>query len=294
MGTQILIYWGYRMSTYVMSDLHGCFSAFQKMLDQINFKDSDRMIIAGDIVDRGPENLRMLRWLSERPDNIELIMGNHDYAFVQYVDLIVKSYEEMENSEGETEELNPQSPAAPGNAGQLDEKAIEKKKIDAAYKYARKLMWTFDYYGTIYELLRRHKLNPRDLIEFADQLRNLPYMKEIFIGGKDYIVVHAGYVEDPTRALNYGYSLPEEFFMSAREDGLTVGGKENATIIFGHTPTIVDSMCFYNHGKVYKYYDDKRNCTFYDIDCGWVFHNRNAESHLACIRLDDEKIFYLE
>ncbi len=277
-----------------MSDLHACFSAFQKMLDQIKFKDTDRMIIAGDIVDRGPENLRMLRWLSERPKNIELIMGNHDYAFVQYCDLMVKSYEEICDSEGDTEELSPQSPAVPKESGSLDEAEIEMKRIITAYKYAKKLMWTFDYYGTIHELLVRNHLHPYDLTDFADQLRDLPYVKKLDIKGKEFIVVHAGYVEDPTRALNYGYALPEEFYMSAREEGLSIGGKENATIIFGHTPTIVDSMAFYNHGKVFKYYDDRRKCTFYDIDCGWVFHNRNVESHLACIRLEDEKIFYLE
>ena len=51
------------MSTYVISDIHGCFSAFQRMLEKINFSDNDKLIIAGDIIDRGPENYEMLNGL---------------------------------------------------------------------------------------------------------------------------------------------------------------------------------------------------------------------------------------
>lgn len=36
-----------------MSDLHGCYNKFIKMLDQIEFKNDDELYILGDILDRG-------------------------------------------------------------------------------------------------------------------------------------------------------------------------------------------------------------------------------------------------
>ena len=42
---------------YVMSDLHGQYNAFLKMLELINFTDEDELYILGDIIDRGPNPL---------------------------------------------------------------------------------------------------------------------------------------------------------------------------------------------------------------------------------------------
>ena len=79
------------MGTYVMSDIHGCFTAFQKMLEKIGFSKSDRLIIAGDIIDRGPENLEMLKWMEKKPENVEILMGNHEYDFAfEYVPEILE------------------------------------------------------------------------------------------------------------------------------------------------------------------------------------------------------------
>ena len=63
-------------------------------------------------------------------------------------------------------------------------------------------------------------------------------------------------------------------------------------IIAGHTPTIIKGAFAYNRGNVFRYYDDAMDCIFYDIDCGCVFQNQISDAKLACIRLEDEKIFY--
>ncbi|WP_443662324.1 hypothetical protein [Eshraghiella crossota] len=49
----------------------------------------------------------------------------------------------------------------------------------------------------------------------------------------------------------------------------------------------------YNDGNVYKVYDEEMDCTFYDIDCGCAFRKKRSNAKLACLRLDDEKIFYV-
>ncbi len=54
---------------------------------------------------------------------------------------------------------------------------------------------------------------------------------------------------------------------------------------------IVIERFAYNDGNVFRFYDKKKDCIFYDIDCGCVFRNRQLNAKLACIRLEDEKIF---
>jgi len=62
---------------YVMSDLHGCYTAFLEMLGKINFSDSDTLFILGDLVDRGNENVKLVFDLMERK-NVIALKGNHD------------------------------------------------------------------------------------------------------------------------------------------------------------------------------------------------------------------------
>lgn len=71
------------MATYVMSDIHGQYRWFEKMLKKISFSDEDELYIIGDIIDRGPENLKMIDKVKNTP-NIHLIMGNHEYMALDY------------------------------------------------------------------------------------------------------------------------------------------------------------------------------------------------------------------
>ena len=43
--------------TYVLSDIHGNFEIFKRMLDKIQFNSHDQLYILGDICDRGPCSL---------------------------------------------------------------------------------------------------------------------------------------------------------------------------------------------------------------------------------------------
>ena len=67
--------------TYVMSDLHGQYGKYLKMLEKIELKDSDDLYILGDIVDRGPGSVEILKDMSMR-DNVFPILGNHDMTAV--------------------------------------------------------------------------------------------------------------------------------------------------------------------------------------------------------------------
>ena len=63
---------------YVMSDLHGyCLDRIKSTLERIGFSDSDYCYVLGDVIDRGFEGVKILRWLMTQP-NITLLLGNHE------------------------------------------------------------------------------------------------------------------------------------------------------------------------------------------------------------------------
>ena len=62
---------------YVMSDLHGCYEKYVKMLKKISFSKEDVLYILGDVVDRGPNGMKILLDIAKR-ENVILFRGNHD------------------------------------------------------------------------------------------------------------------------------------------------------------------------------------------------------------------------
>ena len=69
---------------YAIADIHGEYELFLKILKKINFSKNDKLIILGDILDRGKQPLKILEYTMER-DNIEIIMGNHEKMFLDFV-----------------------------------------------------------------------------------------------------------------------------------------------------------------------------------------------------------------
>ena len=63
---------------YCVSDLHGCYDKYIRMIEKINLQGSDTLYILGDCVDRGPRSMEILLDIVSRK-NVVLICGNHDY-----------------------------------------------------------------------------------------------------------------------------------------------------------------------------------------------------------------------
>ena len=63
---------------YVISDIHGCYEQYMKLLDKIHFSEKDTLYLLGDLVDRGPDPMEVVKDVMWRK-NVVTIMGNHDY-----------------------------------------------------------------------------------------------------------------------------------------------------------------------------------------------------------------------
>lgn len=72
------------MAHYALSDIHGEADRFHAMLEKIQFSDSDVVYILGDVIDRGPDGIKLLREIMEAP-NMVMLLGNHEYMMMQYL-----------------------------------------------------------------------------------------------------------------------------------------------------------------------------------------------------------------
>ncbi|HPA80541.1 MAG TPA: symmetrical bis(5'-nucleosyl)-tetraphosphatase [Thermoanaerobaculales bacterium] len=66
------------MADWVIGDVHGCWVTLQRLLERIRWdRDRDRLWLIGDLVNRGPRSLEVLRWAAGHP-GVDAILGNHD------------------------------------------------------------------------------------------------------------------------------------------------------------------------------------------------------------------------
>ena len=160
--------------TYVLSDIHGNFEIFKRMLDKIQFNSHEQLYILGDLCDRGPCSLDIYFYI-QKFDNITLLKGNHEYMM----------------QEALKEAIDHDDFDFPSCEFKLWSQNGGEKTIENIRQYLRKKKL----YHCDYTIVRNVFL--RNLYNY---LKNLPLYLELTVNNKDYVLVHAGI--DPERNLD--------------------------------------------------------------------------------------------
>ena len=201
--------------TYLMSDVHGQYEKYMKMLEQIHFTDRDSLYVLGDVVDRGPEPMAILRDMSLRK-NVFPILGDHDWR----VRTILSSVH--------------------ADIGDKDAFAALDLGILAVLR-----LWIKDGGGTTFQDIER--LGPEERKAVCDCLGRFAPYEELTVNGTQYVLVHAGLRNfDPDKPLgDYGESdliegrteYPRRYF-------------KDKILVTGHTPTLHIDPAF--EGRIWR------------------------------------------
>ncbi len=72
------------MANYVIGDVQGSWHGLSKLLNLLNFDPTvDRIWLVGDLVNRGSENVQILRFIRSLGDRARVVLGNHDIHLIR-------------------------------------------------------------------------------------------------------------------------------------------------------------------------------------------------------------------
>ncbi|OGV34550.1 MAG: bis(5'-nucleosyl)-tetraphosphatase (symmetrical) [Legionellales bacterium RIFCSPHIGHO2_12_FULL_35_11] len=71
---------------YAIGDIQGCFDGLRRLLDKIDYDEKlDKLWLVGDLVNRGPHSLEVLRFIKNLPIKPIITLGNHDLYLVSMI-----------------------------------------------------------------------------------------------------------------------------------------------------------------------------------------------------------------
>ena len=83
------------MASYAIGDLQGCYDELQALLNKLNFDPGqDTLWLAGDLVNRGPDSLKTLRYVKSLGEHAITVLGNHDLHLLAVAEGIKEAKDE--------------------------------------------------------------------------------------------------------------------------------------------------------------------------------------------------------
>lgn len=187
--------------TFVFSDVHGCFDQYRAMLEKMRLQDTDTLYVLGDVIDRGPDGVKILRDMMVRP-NVAPILGNHELTAAICLPWLL-------------EEITDRSIAA-----------MDETRIGALND------WLLN--GGETTLRELGKLTREERGAVLDYLREMDLYAEVEAGGQSFVLIHAGLDHfSPGKPLEE-YELTDFLFGRSRPAG---DYYPDRIVVFGHTPT---------------------------------------------------------
>ena len=182
---------------YVLSDIHGQARRFSSILRQIQLTPEDTLYVLGDVIDRNPDGIRILRYIMQQP-NIHMLLGNHELMMLEALYFPT---------------LAPGADAGP-----------DEQKLQRWYRNGGKV--THEYLKRISKHLRA---------EIFAYLDDLPITYTMEVNGHTFSLVHAAppdlYTEHGAH-----YATQRDFAVWWRQL-VEIGPLTQRTIVFGHTTT---------------------------------------------------------
>lgn len=223
----------------VLSDIHGHFNRLVQLLRKLEYGGDDILVIVGDLIDKGPESLRVVQYVMElcKRYPVYVSMGNVDLSRVQII---------------------------------LDDTP------EAGEKFAGFVKWENEYWGggLLPEMLSElgigvTQVKPDNALEymarireqFREELEFLLSRPTILTAGQ-YLFVHGGVPTDDLSALEGTDAIP----YLKNDNFLSQGYRfEKYTVVTGHWP-----VCLYRkeYEDMSPLFDAKRRILCIDGGCG--------------------------
>ncbi len=204
--------------TYVVSDLHGSFEKFERLLRKIRFTDDDVMYVLRDIVDYGVGSMDLLCDLSMR-FNVIPIVGDHDLRAQKLLTV-------------------------------LDGMLRDGSMPDDPTVLTEMTAWIQDGGRPTMEGFKALDDDMKEGV--LEYLSDLSLYEEVEVKGKNYLLLHAGIAEFDAATPLEDY-MPEDFVREALDPNVRYF--EDVTVIAGHVPTYEiegaeRGKIFYGNGSI--------------------------------------------
>ena len=186
---------------YVISDIHGCFDKYRQMLELIEFAARDTLYVLGDVIDRGPDGIKILQDMNLRP-NVFPILGNHEFTAAVCLPFLLQKITEQSLASLTADQLAALSEWIANGGGPT--------------------------------LRSIHQLSREDREELLEYFQEMELYAEVDAGGRSFVLVHSGLDRfSPEKPLD-SYELQDFLFCRPNPDTVYFPDK---ILILGHTPT---------------------------------------------------------